>query len=43
VAVYINSELCELKRVDSVSESPGSVRQLNESKFGRNTLITFQS
>jgi len=43
VAVYINSELCELKCVDNVSESPGSVRQLNESMFGRNTLITFQS
>ena len=25
-----------LKRVDSISESPGSVRQLNESRFGRN-------
>jgi len=33
---YINSELCVLKRVDSISESPGSVRQLNESRFGRN-------
>ena len=35
VTVYINSELCVLKRVDSISESPGSVRQLNESRFGR--------
>ena len=33
---YINSELCVFKRVDSISELPGSVRQLNESRFGRN-------
>jgi len=27
VTAYINSKLCVLKRVESISESPGSVRQ----------------
>jgi len=39
VAVYLNNELCVLKRVEVISESPGSARQLNESRFGRNTHI----
>ena len=39
VTAYINSKLCVLKRVESISESPGSVRQLNESRFGRNSLF----
>jgi len=34
---YFISEVGVLKRVDSTSESPGSVRQFSESKFERNT------
>ena len=37
VTIYINSALCVLERVDSISKSPGSVGQSNELRFGRNT------